>query len=217
MQTILEPITAPERAATLLDPTRIRLLERFREPASAAEAARALELPRQRVGHHVRLLRRSGLLRQVGERRAGNFIEQLLQTSARAYVIAPQALGGIAVEPDQIRDRFSSSYLLAAAARTIGDMTELQRMASDLDKKVPSLTIETEIRFGSAAEQGAFAEELAACLASLASKYHDERSPDGRSFRFTLTGHPAVGEAGHTSQPPPDPMERGVQDDETTP
>ncbi len=83
-------------AGLMLHPVRMQVLEQFREPASAAEVARRLELPRQRVGHHVRLLQEHGLLLHVGERRKGNFLEQLLQANARAYVIAPQALGPLA-------------------------------------------------------------------------------------------------------------------------
>ena len=74
----------------------MQILKLLREPRSAASVARELELPRQRVTYHVRALEKSGLLRNVGERRRGNFVEQLVQATARYYLIAPQALGDLA-------------------------------------------------------------------------------------------------------------------------
>ena len=179
-------------ATALLHPVRLRLLEAFRQPRSAAEASRVLELPRQRIGHHVRLLQEKGLLSQVSERRKGNFVEQVLQTTALTYVIAPQALGAIGPDASSIRDRFSSAYLAATAMGIVHDLTELRRIAAKQGKKVASLTLQTEIRFRSQADQSAFAHDLARCLAELARKYHDDTAPEGRNFRFTVGGHPAL-------------------------
>ncbi len=192
MQTPVGLVEGTDQAATLLHPVRIQLLERFRDPASAAEVARDLELPRQRVGHHVRLLREHGLLEPVGERRKGNFVEQLLQTTARAYVIVPQALGGLASSPEEIRDRFSSEYLVALAARTLRDLATLRRRADRSGKRLATLSLETEVRFASPAEQTAFAEELSAALEGLVSKYHAAAETPGRSFRFNLCGYPSL-------------------------
>ncbi|MEE8586423.1 MAG: helix-turn-helix domain-containing protein [Acidobacteriota bacterium] len=194
MQRNVELISASGMAAAMLHPVRMRLLEEFRRPCSAAEASRALELPRQRIGHHVRLLREKGLLRQVGERRKGNFVERLLQTTARAYVIAPQALGAISADLSPIQDRFSSAYLAASAIRIIRDLAELRRMAKVQGKKLATLTLETEVRFRSPADQSAFTQELAGCLAELTRKYHHETVPEGRTFRFTVGGHPTLPE-----------------------
>ena len=46
------------------------------------------------------------------------------------------------------------------------------------------------MRFASAERRNEFAEELAAAVADLARKYHDDRAPKGRSFRFYLGGYP---------------------------
>ena len=85
MQSTVQLIDAPETATAMLHPVRSRLLEQFREPRSAAEVARELGLPRQRIGHHVRLLRDRGLLQEAGERRNDNFVEQLLQATAQVW------------------------------------------------------------------------------------------------------------------------------------
>lgn len=192
MQSEVSIIDAAETAAAMLHPTRRSVLEQFREPRSAAEVARALELPRQRVGHHVRVLRDSGLLEKAGERRTGNFVEKLLQATARAYVIAPQALGRLGNDPTSVRDRFSSEYLVASSARTIRDLTTLRQRAEESGKKLATLTLETEVRFADAAQQAAFAEELAAALVEISARYHDAGAEGGRRFRFTLGGYPAA-------------------------
>jgi DNA-binding transcriptional ArsR family regulator len=186
----LAVINQPAQAAALLDPVRARILEHLREPDSAANVARALRLPRQRLGYHVRELERAGLLREVGERRRRNYIERLLQATAKRYVISPAALGPGAPSPDEIRDRFSSEYLVATASRVVQDVGQLQQLAADAGKKLPTLTIETVVRFASPESQSAFANALAECITRLVAEHHDDRAPNGRSFRVIAGAHP---------------------------
>src|SRR5262245_22639468 len=67
----------PAAAVCLLHPTRARILELLRRPASAAELARMLGLLAPRVNHHVHRLRRAGLVRRAGTRRVRNLTEIL--------------------------------------------------------------------------------------------------------------------------------------------
>jgi DNA-binding transcriptional ArsR family regulator len=192
VQTDLIVIDNPEQAAAVIDPVRGRILEHLREPDSAAGAGRALGLPRQRLGYHIRELERTGLLVPVGERKQRNCVERLLQATARHYVINPSALAGGALPADAIRDRFSSAYLIAAAARTVQDVGALQRAARDSNKPLPALTIETEVRFASPADSHAFATALARAVASLVAEYNDDEAPHGRRFRVIAAAHPAA-------------------------
>ena len=64
---------AAARAA--LSPQRRRLLERLTEPMSAAGLGEALELPRQQVRHHLKVLEAAGLIVEAGTRRKRGFIE----------------------------------------------------------------------------------------------------------------------------------------------
>ncbi len=52
--TTLSLLREPERAATLLNPLRIRLLGYLRQPDSASGLASRLGLDRQRVNYHLR-------------------------------------------------------------------------------------------------------------------------------------------------------------------
>ncbi len=192
----LEVIEDPAQAASMLNPIRLRLLNELVEPDSAAGLARRLKLPRQAVTYHVRHLEADGLVSLIAERRRRNCVERVVQATARTYVISPSALGVLAADPEQIGDRFSSTYLIAVAARLIHDVTALRHLADEADKPLATLTIQTEVRFATPAEQHAFAYELADSMAQLVTKYHREDAPEGPEFSFTVTGHPTVSPAG---------------------
>lgn len=178
-------------ARTALHPLRRALLARLAEPASAAQVARDLGLPRQKVNYHLRLLEEAGLVDLVEERTVGNCTERVLRARARAWVVSPGALGDLAPDPETITDRFSSAYLMAVAARAVQDLGDLRAAAEAADKRLATLTLETEVRFASPETQRAFAEDLATAVRELAARYHDDRSPDGRRFRFFVGGYPA--------------------------
>lgn len=178
-------------ARTALHPLRSALLARLAQPGSAAQVARDLDLPRQKVNYHLRLLEEAELVELVEERTVGNCTERILRARARAWVVSPGALGDLAPDPETIRDRFSSAYLMAVASRAVQDVGELSAAAEAAEKRLATLTLETEVRFASPATQRAFAEDLAAAFREVTARYHDERSPEGRTFRFFVGGHPA--------------------------
>jgi DNA-binding transcriptional ArsR family regulator len=188
----LEVIDDAARAVSVLNPIRRRLLTELIVPDSAAGLARRLNLGRQAVTYHVRQLQEDGLVRVVEERRRRNCVERVVQATARSYVISSAALGSLGADPEQIRDRFSSTYLIAVAARTIREVGNLRRLAEESEQGLDTLTLQTEVRFTTAADQQAFATELANALASLAMKYHRDHAPDGPRFSVTIMGHPSV-------------------------
>jgi DNA-binding transcriptional ArsR family regulator len=168
------------------------MLEELQEPASAAGLARGLGLSRQQVNYHLRELERVGLVELVEERRRGNCVERVMRATARSYVISPEVLGVLGMDATEARDRFSSSYLVAVAARTIRDLAELRARADAAGQRLATLTLESEIRFASAADRNAFAKELSDALAHLIVTYHDAEAPEGRCFRVQLGAYPAL-------------------------
>ena len=185
-------LTSTAAAAAMLDDTRLAILGRLREPGSAASVAAQLDAPRQRIRYHIRELERAGLVSPVGERAHGGLVERLVQASAAGYVVAPQALGPVAPTASAITDRFSTAYQLAVASRIIRDLSELRARAERARKTVPTLTIETHVRFASADAQHAFATDLANAVARVVERYHDTKAPNGRTFACTVTVHPQV-------------------------
>jgi DNA-binding transcriptional ArsR family regulator len=181
------------RAAALLDPMRLRLVGALRDrPDSAAGLARRLDLPRQRLGYHLRELERVGLLEEVERRPRGNCIERVLRPSAASYLVGPQAVAPVASDPDRLRDRLGAAYLLALASRLIRELAELMRRSARARKKLSTLALETEVRFADARRQAAFADELTRLVHDLAARYHDEAAPRGRTFRVLALVHQAI-------------------------
>jgi DNA-binding transcriptional ArsR family regulator len=183
----VEVIEDPAAAAVALDPLRSRLLAELVEPGSAAVLAARVGLARQKVNYHLGALEAHGLVELAEERKRGGITERVLQATAAAYVVSPAALGSSAADPDETPDRLSARYLVALAGRLVREVGELARRATATGKRLPTLAIDTEIRFRSAEDRAAFADELTATVIDLASRYHHD---DGRPHRLVVAAHP---------------------------
>ncbi len=180
----------PEAARTVLDPLRTRILHVLREPGSAASVARDLDLPRQRVAYHVRELEKAGVLEHVEDRRKGNCTERIVRATARSYLVVPEALGLLASNAAEIADRFSSLHLIAQAMHTVESVADLRQKADEAGKRLATLSLVSEVRFGSPAAQNRFAEELTEAIATLVARHHDPEAATGRSYRLQIGVHP---------------------------
>ena len=185
-------IQDPAAAEVSLDPVRARLLAELAEPASATMLAARVGLPRQRVNYHLRSLEQHGLVELVEERRKGNCTERLLRATAASYVISPTALAAVAPDPANAPDRLSARWLLAVASRLVRDMGELITGAAKARKPLATFAIDGEVRFASAADRAAFAQELASAVTALIGKYHDDTAEGGREHRVIVAVHPSV-------------------------
>ena len=177
-----------------MEPVRAEILAALVEPGSATTVARALGLPRQKVNYHLRALEQHGLVKLVEQRPRRGLTERVVQASARGYVVSPGALGRSGVDPART-DRLSTRYLLAVAARLVREVGLLARRAEASGRPLPTLTIDTEIRFASAAQRADFAAELTRAVTVLAAAYHDESAPGGRWHRLVVAAHPRPREA----------------------
>jgi DNA-binding transcriptional ArsR family regulator len=183
----VEVIEDPAAAASALDPVRTRLLAELVEPGSAAALAARVGLARQKVNYHLRALESHGLVEVAEERRRGGITERVLRATAASYVVSPAALGEAAVDPAQAADRFSARYLVALAGRLVREVGRLSRLADAAGRRMPTLSIDTEIGFRSAEDRAAFADELTAAVVELAARYHHD---DGRMHRLVVAAHP---------------------------
>jgi DNA-binding transcriptional ArsR family regulator len=183
----VEVIENPAAAAVALDPVRARLLTALETPASAAALATRLGIARQKVNYHLRLLESCGLVELAEVRRHGGINERVMRATAASYVVSPAALGDGAANPDEVADHLSARYLVALAGRLTREVAALLRRASDAGKRLPTFTIDTEIRFRSAEDRAAFGDELTAAVLGLAARYHHD---DGRPHRLVVAAHP---------------------------
>jgi DNA-binding transcriptional ArsR family regulator len=186
-------IEDPSAAEVSLDPVRARLLaELSAEPASAAMLAARVGLARQKVNYHLKALERHGLVELVEERRKGNVNERMMRATAASFVISPVALGAVQPDPGRSPDRLSARWLLALASRLVRDVGALIGGADRAGRPVATFAIDGEVRFASAADRAAFAEELAGAVTALVAKYHDETAERGRPHRVVVAVHPTV-------------------------
>ena len=185
-------IDDPAAAEVSLDPVRTRLLAALAQPGSAASVAAAAGLTRQQANYHLRALERHGLVELVEERRKGNCTERVLRATARSYVISPAAFAQVAPDPDRAPDQASARWLLALAARIVREVGELIPRAAAARKPLATFAIDSEVRFASAADRAAFAQELADRTAELVAKYHDQTTPGGRPHRLLVALHPSI-------------------------
>lgn len=183
-------IDDPAVAGVAMEPIRARVLAELVEPGSATTLAERLGLPRQKLNYHVRALEAHGLVGLVEVRSRRGCAERMMQASAAAYVLSPDALGPAAADPARTADKLSAGYLLALGARAIREVGTLLKSADAAGKAFPTLSIDTEIRFRSAAERAAFTRDLAEAVATLGARYHDQSAPGGRWSRLVVFAHP---------------------------
>jgi DNA-binding transcriptional ArsR family regulator len=185
-------IEDPAAAEVSLDPVRTRLLAALSEAGSATTLAARLGMPRQKVNYHMRTLERHGLVELVEERRRGNVTERVMRATAAAYVISPAALELVQPDPSRSPDRLSASWLMALGARLVRDVGALILGASRARQRLTTFALDADIRFASAAERAAFAEELAEAVTRLVARYHDGSAAQGREHRLVVALHPTI-------------------------
>lgn len=183
----VEVIEDAAAAVVALDPVRARLLSELVEPGSAAALAPRVGITRQKVNYHLKALEAHGLVELAEERKRGGITERVLRATAASYVVSPAALGERAADPAQECDRLSARYLVALAGRVVREVGSLARRADAAGKRLPTMAIDTEIRFRSAEDRAAFADDLTAAVLDLAARYHHD---DGRPHRLVVAAHP---------------------------
>ena len=183
----VEVIEDRATAVVALDPVRARLLAELAEPGSAAGLAARVGLPRQKVNYHLKALEAHGLIELAEIRAWGGITERVFQATAATYIVSPAAVAEEAADPDRTADRLSARHLIAIAGRLVREVGSLARRAEDAGKRLPTFTLDTEIRFRSAEDRAAFADDLTASVLELAARYHHD---DGRPHRLVIAAHP---------------------------
>lgn len=166
-------IEDPRAAVAALHPTRARVLAELREKASATEVARRLGLPAARVNHHVKQLRRAGLVRRVGSRRVRNLTEVLYVALGHTFTISETLTPG-----GDARRRFREEgatrplrNLVGLGERLAGDSLALLDQAATAGRDVSTFATSLDLRFPDARARAAFLAELLTAVKSLRRKY----------------------------------------------
>ncbi|HEV7556624.1 MAG TPA: helix-turn-helix domain-containing protein [Kofleriaceae bacterium] len=182
---------ATARAA--LTPLRRELLERLREPNSAASLAGQLAIPRQKLAYHLRVLEDAGLVKLVEERQRRGFVERVLVACADTFVLDPALVQTATHDSGDAQDRHASEHLVHTAAALVRDVARMREAADHEGKRLLTLTVEAELTFSTPAAFDAFTEELSDAITALAKRY--VASPlrkGGRRYRLVAAAHPAI-------------------------
>lgn len=191
--TLLEPMRVlddPARVRSVLSPLRVELLRELARPGSASGLAERLGTTRQKLGYHLRVLEAEGLIELAEERRRRGCTERIMRRTARALVVDPSVLGAPESDENEAQDRFSSAYLVAAAARVVGDVATLREGAREAGKRLATATQEAEIRFESPAAMKAFVEDLTRAVTRLVDEYDRPDARTSRPYRLMTGIHP---------------------------
>lgn len=199
-ETELATISSVRRAGALLHPLRLRLLAETRQPVSAAELARRLGLPRQRVNYHVRALEKAGFLKPAGRHRKRNMIEQRYVMTARAFVLSPSLLGPVGADWRDIPNSGSAEYLLALVEQVRTDVERASREAEG--ERVSTLSLKAQFRFEGPAQRAEFANAVREAVVGVIARHsspnrtEDGRPGRGRPHRLVLACYPVAAAEG---------------------
>lgn len=187
MATQVYSVRDPETLQALSHPTRVEMLEVLREPASAAEVARRIGQPRQRVNHHLHALEHAGLIERVGEERTGNFIATKYRAVARSFVVSPSVAWSDPRRMDAMRAQHSLETLVVLGERLQSDAAALLDRAAFDGEEIASAAVTAEMRFASEKDRAAFLDDYLKAVAKLTDKYGSRR---GEAYRAVFTVYP---------------------------
>jgi hypothetical protein len=133
-------------------------------------------------------------------------IEQRYVATARSYVLSPDVIGaaGVSAGPAERKptpeDEFSAAHLMALTARTQSELGRVMAGAVAEQKRVPTLSIDAELRFESAEQRARFAEALREAVLDVVARHatpaSKTESPRGRRYRLLVGCHPVPKESG---------------------
>jgi DNA-binding transcriptional ArsR family regulator len=197
----VDVIEDPAAAVVALDPVRARLLAELREePASAATLAGRVGLARQKVNYHLRTLEAHGLVELAEVRMRGGISERMVRATSATYIVSPTAIARDGARPEQVAYQLSADYLITLAGRIVHEVATQARSADAAGRRLPTFTLDAEVRFASAEDRAAFADELAHAVLDLVARYHRD---DGRPHRLVVASHPAPTGGAIPPDPPP--------------
>ncbi len=183
-------VSDSEKARAALSPIRRQLLERLREPGSAASLANELGVSRQKLAYHLRALEDAGLVRLVEERQRRGCIERVLVACADAFVLDPSMMGAPRRAAIDAQDRFASDHLVRTAAEVVREVARMRTAADEAGKRLLTLTLEADLGFASPDDFDRFTAALTDAVADLARCFPPRRG--ARRFRLLAAAHPAI-------------------------
>ena len=175
-----------ETLKAIAEPTRVAILEQLAEPQSVSQLARALEVPRTRLYHHMELLRSKGLIEVVEERRVGAMTEQIYAPTAKTFRPAPALLASGDLEE---RVEALTTLLFDTTKADVRRALLTGRASLEGGQRPRRLAIGRSIAFLRPEQADEFAGELEALVARYDAAH--EPGDDAKPFAFSWLFYPA--------------------------
>ena len=192
MHQAVKQLSEPAQIQALAHPLRAEIIAALGEPGSAAGVARDIGRPRQQVNYHLKELARVGLVESAGERRKGNFIEQLYRSVARRFVVSSRFTWNQEQLDATLRDQVALAQLAELGERLQRDAAGLIDAAMIKGTKVPSVSAVAEVRFENEAARARFLEDYMDALRKLLNKHGATK---GDAFRVAVAAYPELEDA----------------------
>lgn len=189
MTVALTLLDTPERLACALPDLRRRILDRLRDPASAAELSREFGIPRQNLNYHLRVLEGQQLLELVELRARRGFTERVMRTVGNGLVVDPAVLARISPARESEQDRHAARHLVQAAGAVVRDVSRMSARAERQGSRLLTFTLDADVRFAEPGDVHDFTDALAQAVAQVVAAYD---TPGGRPYRLLAAGHPAA-------------------------
>ena len=186
-QASVQVLDDPQALQVLGNPLRVQILEALREPASAAAVARQIGQPRQKVNYHLKELAGAGLVRQISERRVGNFVESIFQAVARSFLVSPEVAWSDPRRVEALGRQHSLRTLVVLGERLQRDAAVLVDRAAFSNEEIASASVTADVRFANEADREAFLSEYLKLTAKLLEKYSER---EGEAYRVVLATYP---------------------------
>ncbi|SHF25745.1 Helix-turn-helix domain-containing protein [Seinonella peptonophila] len=162
-------IESPEQATALINPLRVEILTLLKQPRSAAEVARQLREPPQRINYHLKSLEKVGLVMQVGTRQVRNLVEILYQSIARSFLLSESLTWGQETL-QKIKDQGALAHLIHTSERIKRDAISLMEH-SDQAEQIPSATLQLQVKLSGEEQRQAFVHEYIEMMKELVKRY----------------------------------------------
>ncbi|MDQ8755079.1 winged helix-turn-helix domain-containing protein [Sphingosinicella sp. LHD-64] len=177
-------------ARLALSPLRQRLLARLRTPASASALGDEFGMPRQKIGYHLRLLEKAGLIAEAGTRQRRGFTQKLYEARGDALIVDPMILAPTDPVATEKQDRFAAEHLVRTAAGLVREVSRMRDAAMGEGSRLLTFTVEADVAFARPSDVERFTSRLAEAVAAIAADFAPEG--EGRAYRVTIAGHPAA-------------------------
>lgn len=186
-QANIQVLEGSEALQVLGNPLRVQILEALREPSSAAAVARQIGQPRQKVNYHLKELEGAGLVRQIRERRVGNFVESIFQAVARSFLVSSEVAWSDPRRLEALRRQHSLQTLFVLGERLQRDAAVLVDRAAFGGEEIASASVTAEVGFADEAEREAFLDDYLKATTELLDRYGKK---GGDQYRVILAAYP---------------------------